>query len=137
MVVLSIGTNDAYTRYFNSGNYKHSYDSLIQQVRDALPDAAILLTVPNDSYLYRRYVNRNTEKVKDVILELAEKLDCGVWDFYSIMGGLNSIWVWNRFGLAKRDHIHFTRKGYELKGDLFFNAFLKSYDNYIDRVKQD
>jgi len=70
-------------------------------------------------------------------IDLAGELDCGVWDFYSVMGGLNSIWVWNRFGLANRDHIHFTRKGYELQGDLFFNAFLKSYDNFIDRVYMD
>ena len=132
MVVLSIGTNDANTRYFNPEEYRQHYDSLIRRVRTALPDAAILLTVPNDSYLFRRYLNKNTVKVKEVILELAAVWDCGVWDFYTIMGGLNSIWVWNRFGLAKRDRIHFTRKGYELQGDLFFNAFLKSYDNYIE-----
>lgn len=137
MVVLSIGTNDANTRYFNAETYRQNYDTLIRQIRQALPDAAILLTVPNDSYLYRRYVNRNTEKVKDVIMDLAGEFNCGVWDFYSVMGGLNSIWVWNRFGLAKRDLIHFTREGYELQGDLFFNAFLRSYDNYIDKLNMD
>ena len=52
------------------------------------------------------------------------------------MGGLNSILVWQRFGLAKRDRIHFTGKGYLLQGDLFFNAFLKSYDHYIDDINQ-
>jgi lysophospholipase L1-like esterase len=134
LVVLSIGTNDANTRYFNSNAYKQQYDTLIRQIRNVLPDAAILLTVPNDSYLYRRYVNRNTEKVREVILELGEELDLGVWDFYSVMGGLNSILVWQHFGLAGRDRIHFTREGYILIGDLFFNAFLKSYDRYIDQV---
>ena len=134
MVVLSIGTNDAYTRYFNAETYRQNYNTLIRRICTALPETAILLTVPNDSYLYRRYINKNTEKVRDVILELGKELDCGVWDFYSVMGGLNSILVWQQFGLAKRDRIHFTRKGYELKGDLFFNAFLKSYDNYLDRV---
>jgi hypothetical protein len=102
-------------------------------IRAAVPDAAILLTVPNDSYLQRRYLNRNTQKVRDVIMSLAGEWDCGVWDFYSIMGGLNSIWVWNRYGLARRDRIHFTRKGYILMGDLFFNAFLRTYDDYIEQ----
>ena len=134
MVVLSIGTNDAYTRYFNAETYRQNYDTLIRRIRNALPEATILLTVPNDSYLYRRYTNKNTETMRDVILELGEELDCGVWDFYSVMGGLNSIVVWQRFGLARSDRIHFTRHGYELIGDLFFNAFLKSYDNYIDQV---
>ena len=132
LVVLSLGTNDANNRYFNAKNYRQDYDSLIYMVRQALPDAAILLTVPNDSYLYRRYLNRNTEKVKNVILELGRDHHCGVWDFYSIMGGLNSIIVWQQFGLASGDRIHFTRKGYMLMGDLFFNAFLKSYNNYLD-----
>ena len=133
-MILSIGTNDAYTRYFNSETYKQNYDTLIRQIRSVLPDAAIFLTVPNDSYLYRRNVNRNTEKVRDVIMELGKELDLGVWDFYSVMGGLNSILVWQQFGLAGRDRIHFTQQGYVLIGDLFFNAFLKSYDTYIDQA---
>jgi hypothetical protein len=98
---------------------------------------AVLLTVPNDSYLYRRYVNPNTEKVREVIQDLGRKYGCGVWDFYGIMGGLNSIMVWQRFGLAKRDRIHFTKSGYILKGDLFFNAFLKSYDDYLENKQAD
>ena len=136
LVIISLGTNDAYTRYFNSQTYKQNYTSLIQTIRNTVPGASIMLTVPNDSYLYRRYVNRNTEQARDVIMELAEQYNCGVWDFYTIMGGLNSIIVWQRFGLAKRDRIHFTRKGYLLKGDLFFNAFLKSYDQYIDNINR-
>ncbi len=132
LVVLSIGTNDAYTRYFQPETYRANYDSLIERIVNAVPDAAILITVPNDSYLYRRYINHNTGEVRNVINRLAAQYDCGVWDFYTIMGGLNSIIVWQRFGLARRDRIHFTRKGYELMGDLLFNAFLKSYDNYID-----
>jgi len=136
MVILSLGTNDAYTRYFNPAAYKQSYDSLICRIRDAAPQAAMLLTVPNDSYLYRKYINPNTARLRDVILELAAEHNCGVWDFYTVMGGLNSIVVWQRFGLAKRDRIHFTEKGYLLMGDLFFNAFLKTYDNFIDYTNQ-
>ena len=137
LVILSIGTNDAYTRYFQPETYRDNYDSLIGRITAALPGAAILLTVPNDSYLYRRYINRNTEEVREVIDSLAVQYHCGVWDFYTVMGGLNSIIVWQRFGLARRDRIHFTRNGYMLVGDLFFNAFLKSYDNYIDHLPPD
>ncbi len=136
LVILSLGTNDAYTRYFNPQTYKQNYDTLIREILSAAPGTSILLTVPNDSYLYRRYINRNTALVRDAIMELAEEHNCGVWDFYTIMGGLNSILVWQRFGLAKRDRIHFTRKGYLLKGDLFFDAFLRSYDDYIDQGDQ-
>ena len=36
-----------------------------------------------------------------------------------IMGGLNSIKLWEDAGLAKTDKIHLTTKGYKLSGDLF------------------
>jgi len=132
LIILSMGTNDAYGRYFNPQQFSQEYDSMINRFRSAAPGAAVLLTVPNDSYLYRRYINNNTKLVQDVIYSLAEENGYGVWNFYEIMGGLNSIIIWQRYGLAKRDRIHFTRKGYLLKGDLLFNALLRSYDNHID-----
>ncbi|KPK85270.1 MAG: hypothetical protein AMS27_07840 [Bacteroides sp. SM23_62_1] len=136
-IILSIGTNDANYRYFKPEEYKQHYDSLISIITRAIPGAAILLTVPNDSYLYRRYVNRNTEEVKKVIEEIAVNYNCGVWDFYTIMGGLNSIVAWQHFNLAARDRIHFTVSGYLLMGDLFFDAFLKSYEDHLDMKKAD
>ena len=131
-IILSVGTNDAYSRYFNAGEYMQNYDTLISVIKDAVPEAAILLTVPNDSYLYRKYINRNTEQVKQVIEKIAGIYNCGVWDFYTIMGGLNSIVVWQSAGLARKDRIHFTSNGYILIGDLFFDAFLRSYEHYLD-----
>ncbi len=132
LIILSMGTNDAYGRYFNPEQFSREYDSMINRFRSAAPGAAVILTVPNDSYLYRRYINNNTKLVQDVIYALAEENGYGVWNFYEIMGGLNSIIIWQQYGLAKRDRIHFTHKGYLLKGDLFFNALLRSYDNHID-----
>lgn len=130
-VIISLGTNDGYTRKFNSTLYKENYEQLLKMVKQASPGAAILLTVPNDSYLYRRYINRNTEIMRSIIFDLARDNNYGVWDFYTIMGGLNSSYVWHLNGLMNRDRIHFNRTGYIFKGDLFFNAFLKAYENHI------
>jgi hypothetical protein len=69
--------------------------------------------------------------MKEVILELAEKYNCAVWDFYSLMGGLNSSLAWREAGLMQPDKIHFTRAGYELKGELFFSAFLRGWENHL------
>ncbi len=132
-IILTLGTNDAYGRNFDPDYFEANYDSLILRIKKAAPDAAILLTVPNDSYLYRRYVNRNTAKAGKVIKQIAEKHNCGVWDFYNIMGGLNSVALWYKDHLAQYDRIHFTRRGYHLQADLLFNAFLHAYDNYLDK----
>ena len=133
LVIISLGTNDGYTRKFNTGLFKENYLQLLKEINNAAPGAAILLTVPNDSYLYRKYINRNTEKMRDIIFRLARDKNCGIWDFYTIMGGLNSSYVWNLNGLMNRDKIHFNRIGYLFKGDLFFNAFLKAYENHINK----
>lgn len=131
LVILSIGTNDGYTRRFNKELYQGEYSELIRRTRQAVPNVAILLTVPNDSYLYRRYVNRNTEQMRKIIFRLAKDFDCGIWDFYTIMGGLNSSQAWYSLGLMKNDRIHFTREGYELKGELLFSAFLKTMEEEL------
>ncbi len=133
LVIISLGTNDGYTRKLNSTLYKENYQQLLKLVEQASPDAAILLTVPNDSYLYQRYINRNTEKMRSIIFDLARDNNYGVWDFYTVMGGLNSSYAWQLNGLMNSDKIHFNRKGYLFKGDLFFNAFLKAYENHLTK----
>lgn len=131
LVVFSIGTNDAYTRRFDDEGYRQRYIALLDSTRKAVPDAAILLTVPNDSYLYRKYANKNTAQMQAIIMELAEMYNCGVWDFYTIMGGLNSSQAWYSVQLMQPDRIHFNRPGYILKGELLFSAFLKSWENRV------
>ena len=132
LVVISIGTNDGYTRRFDEDKYKREYRELLTKTLEAVPDAALLLTVPNDSYLYRRYANTNTEKMEKIILELAREYNCAVWDFYEIMGGLNSAQTWYNMGLMRYDRIHFNKKGYRLKGELFFSAFLKAWEQHLN-----
>jgi hypothetical protein len=38
---------------------------------------------------------------------------------------------WEKVGLAKIDKIHFTGPGYELLGDMLFNAFWSAYTDYV------
>ena len=135
-VILSIGTNEGNTRQFDAQSYKKEYLQMIDSVRFAAPNAAILLTVPNDSYLFKRYTNYNTAQMRALIFDIARVYGCGVWDFYTIMGGLNSATTWYNNGLMNKDHIHFNRPGYLLKGDLFFNAFLRSWETHLTEPVQ-
>jgi|WetSurSiteA1Bulk_404760.scaffolds.fasta_scaffold00883_2 lysophospholipase L1-like esterase len=136
-VIVSIGTNDGNTREFDPEAYRNEYLKLLDSIRLAAPAAAILLTVPNDSYLFKRYINPNTARMREVIFDIALSNSCGVWDFYDIMGGLNSAKAWYDQGLMTRDHIHFSKPGYLLKGDLFYGAFLKSWDDHLLQTASD
>ena len=133
LVILSLGTNDTYTSNFRPEYFKSNYRELIKIIRNASPDAAIMITVPNDSYFRRRHPNGNTAKAEKAIYELAKENSCGVWNFYKIMGGYNSSLLWLKAKLMHTDLIHFNRTGYTIKGDLFFEAIIKSYDNHIEK----
>ncbi len=132
LVILSLGTNDAYGKKFSPKVYFDNYDLLIQRIISANPKVAIMITVPNDDYIHKRYPNRFTAEQEIVIYKLAKKYNAGVWDLYKMMGGFNSSQTWYDYGLMRYDRIHFTKVGYLLKGDLFFNAILRIYDHYID-----
>ena len=124
---FSVGTNDGFVPYdsFKPEDYKKNLEAMVKIVLEANPKCAILLTVPNDCYYKRRYPNKNTDRQRAVIIELAAKYNTGVWDFYGFMGGLGSSDTWRNAGLIRNDLVHFTKEGYHLKGELYIDAFLK------------
>ena len=131
LIIFSIGTNDANTKYFDSEKYRLEYARLIELSKMASPGTAILVTVPNDCYYYKRYVNKNTPIMRNEILKMSKTYNYGVWDFYSVMGGLNSSQTWYNYGLMRYDRIHFNRKGYKLKGNLLLSAILKGWEEEL------
>jgi lysophospholipase L1-like esterase len=130
LVIISLGTNDAYFDEFDEKAFKRNYGTLIQRIKKASPKASILLTTPGDCYRARKYVNYNNVKATKQIMELAEETGCVVWNFYEIMGGLRSINQWYTHGMATKDKIHLTKKGYSLQGDLLYEALKNDYLKY-------
>ncbi len=124
---FSLGTNDAYTSYenFNPQKYKENLEDMIKLILTVNPKCAILLTVPNDCLLNKKHINKNTERQREVIYQLAAKYEQAVWDFYGIMGELGSSKSWKENGLMQTDYVHFTAGGYHIKGSLLIDAFLK------------
>ena len=136
LVVFSIGINVANTTEFDARSYEVNYDTLVMRVRAANPRAAILFTTNTDSYYKRKYPNKNAEKVRDVMVRLAQRHQGAVWDTYAVMGGLGSIKAWIRVGLANNDKVHLLRPGYELLADLLFNALMQDYDVHLRSLYQ-
>jgi lysophospholipase L1-like esterase len=128
LFIFSVGTNDAHCSYeaFDPLVYKRNLEKMIQQVLQSNPNCAILLTVPNDDYYMRKYPNRNTQRQREVIYQLAAQYQMAVWDFYGIMGELGSSKTWKIEGLMQADYVHFTGTGYHLKGTLLIEAFQKN-----------
>lgn len=135
LIIFSIGINDAHVEKFNDEKFQQEYDSLITIVKKVAPNAAILFTTNNDSYRKvrkNRYIQHPNGKVaRAAFLKMAQKYESGVWDLFTIMGGLGSMAKWEKADLAKKDKVHFKSSGYKLIGDLFYEALLKSYNNHV------
>lgn len=133
LVIFSIGINDAYENNFSKESFIKNYDTLIQRIYSVNPEAAILFTTNNDSYYQRKYPNERVYQAKEAMVYLAERKKLAVWDMFEIMGGLNSIQKWHSDGLAKKDLLHLNYKGYNLIGDLLFEALMEAYKNHTTK----
>lgn len=130
LIVLSLGTNDAYvpSKSFCEHCFRDNLFLLIQTLKVACPTASILITTPPDSYYYKRYSNPNIPKVVKQIRELAFEENLALYDFYALMGGKESMALWNRASLSKDDKVHFTPNGYLLRAKLLFEALMAAYE---------
>ena len=128
LVIFNIGVNDAYGSTFDSVAFKKNYLKLVQRIREANPDCAFIFVSNNDTWKKgkkgRYYVNKTGPMVQDVMYRLADLTGGAVWDQFAVMGGLKSMESWRKKGLAQKDRVHFTAAGYNLIGDLFWDAFI-------------
>lgn len=134
LVILAIGINDANVEHFNEAHFRATYDTLLTRIRNVSPNVPVIFTTNNDMYrkVKRRYVQHPNGKIaSDAFKKLAEDYGGGVWDMFTLMGGLGSMSDWAKAGLAKNDKVHFTHAGYVFLGDMFYKAFQKAYYNHI------
>lgn len=131
LVIFSLGVNDAVSSDFNEIQYQTNYQNLIDKVRKANPNCAIILTT-NTDFFHKGKVNKNYKYVYNSMIELSRKNNCAVWDMFTVMGGEKSILLWRKNNLAKSDKIHFTKEGYEILAKLMFNAILSDFEKYME-----
>ena len=139
LVIFAVGINDATAANFSVDEFVGRYKELVSQVRSVNPDCALLFVSNNDSFRRIRrkgyVVNANGQLAEQAFLRLGKECGAGVWNLFDIMGGLGSMRKWEEAGLAKRDKIHFTEAGYELVGDLLFNALMDKYMEHLKKAK--
>lgn len=137
LVIFGIGINDASGSNFDTLEFERNYLLLIEKIKRINPDCAFIFITNNDSYKKvsrKKYsVNMNGKLAQRVFHRLAQETGGAVWDQFDIMGGLRSMEKWRVDKLAQADRVHFTVKGYQLIGDLFYNAFLDAWKKCVDK----
>ncbi|MCB9251441.1 MAG: hypothetical protein H6605_03190 [Flavobacteriales bacterium] len=130
LVIVSLGTNDNFLpeSRFCPFCIKDNLRMLLDNIRESRPGVAILFCTPGDIFLRNGSHNSNCESIIKIIFELAEEYNCAVWNFNEIMGGNYSIKCWYRQELARSDYVHYTKKGYQLQGQLLYRAIMDAYE---------
>ena len=144
LVILDLGINDFYTGNTVDASVERNLKRVIQMIRAAAPQAAILITNPQDAYFGRRNVTACV-KFAEISRKIAFENNCIFYDYFTVSGGKYAMLKWQGHGLAKSDRIHLSNNGYKVKGELYLNALLNSFytsltspalDNFIVQNKK-
>lgn len=131
LIVLDLGTNDIYRGIFDESVLHKLLTTILQRMKIAAPNASFLLIPPQDMYYRKKHVV-NTELFAALLRKVAIEQNCALYDFFTVSGGNYSMLNWEKNLLAKKDRLHLTTEGYELKGKLFVLAILEAYERYLD-----
>ncbi|PIP54050.1 MAG: hypothetical protein COX07_07430 [Bacteroidetes bacterium CG23_combo_of_CG06-09_8_20_14_all_32_9] len=74
----------------------------------------------------------NIEKIRNAQKKAAFRANCAFWDFYTTMGGKNSMpsWVNANPPMAAKDFTHLSPRGAKIIAEMFYNALVYEYNNY-------
>lgn len=129
LIIISLGTNESFDKQ-TTDQYFSQLDQMITTIKSKTPLATILVTTPPPSVLHRKYNNTFIEDYAQKIKSSAHETGYAVWDLFEVFGGNKNIFKNAAKGLMARDKVHYSKAGYEKQADLFFEAFLKSYELY-------
>lgn len=121
MIIISLGTNDTYEPG-GENNFEANLTKLVTQIRSVKKDVPILLITPVECYYHRKRINPRQTKTVEIINNVAKNNSCAYLDMYNVLGGKGSSNYLFSNALMQKDRVHLTAKGYQLEGDLLFNA---------------
>ncbi len=119
LIIFSYGTNEAYNGNFESKIFINQVSRFFDEIRQIVPDIAIVVTSPPDT----RSRNRIPPKQSEVV-EAQSKLKSSFYDLNKVMGGFGSFQPWFDQTYFLKDKLHLSREGYQLQAKLFMLAFL-------------
>ncbi|HTJ85605.1 MAG TPA: GDSL-type esterase/lipase family protein, partial [Polyangiaceae bacterium] len=126
LVIFMTGANDVFTLDAVPDAMRH----VVGMVREALPDAAVLVVTPADRGIVRPFPQ--TLKVVEQRRALAREEGWALWDQFAAMGGAGSMKHFKQSELAYKDGVHFTERGGARMGDLFVDALLAGFAEHLE-----
>jgi lysophospholipase L1-like esterase len=131
LFIISLGTNEAMEYPYLDKQFSEQLDSFLKRLRESNPNALFVITTPADFYRKRTRRNPGVESIHSQLIQFADKNNLAAWDLYTIAGGKHAADHWRKNSLLQSDGVHSTRAGYELQGDLLYQALIKGYNEYV------
>ena len=135
LIIVSLGTNEAFGK-LDSSEFVVQVDALVSELQANNPEACIMLTTPAECQRRMRKrrkssyaVNENVVRVRDLIAGYGVSNGIAVYDWYEAAGGDGSSNNWINAGLFSHDRIHCSVSGYEVTGQMLYNALINTLAN--------
>jgi lysophospholipase L1-like esterase len=133
LVILAYGTNEAGDDE-PIEEYERELREVIARIRRAVPNASVLLVGPSDRpEVTPEGIVQDRARTAQIIQaqrRVARDQGCGFFDTVAFQGGPLAMLAWsaNEPPYGARDHVHFTRRGYERLGVVLHYALMQGYD---------
>lgn len=123
-------------------DYGRYFYSQIMRLRSLCPDASIIVIGPSDMSLKEKdsYITYPLlPNVRNALKDATFRAGGAYWDMYEAMGGKNSMpgWVSANPPLAATDYTHFSTGGAKVIANMFYNAFLLEYNEYLASTRKE
>lgn len=130
LLVIDLGANDFYPKIIDQPVFEENLRNIIRIARSVCPGISILVSCSQDIYCRKKNV-AECKRFAAIARNIAFENKAAFYDYYQISGGQFAMNKWLQQKLAKADRVHLTSEGYYVKGELYFNAFLNGYIEWM------
>jgi lysophospholipase L1-like esterase len=131
LIIISLGTNESTEFPTPDSGLGQHVQKLVTNLGKANPAAKFVLVTPPPAFRNKNKPNPAIQNVRDQLISQAVDNGFAFYDMFLALGGEGAPSRWRAEGLLRPDGIHFTKEGYEYQGNLFFDAFMKYYNQYV------
>jgi LysM repeat protein len=135
MICIDLGANDFYPKTIDKPVFEDNLRNIIKLMKGVCPGVSIIVTCSQDIYCRKKNI-AECKAFAQIARNIAFEMQCGFYDYYHISGGQYAMNKWYVQKLAKPDRVHLTAEGYYVKGELYFNAMLKSYVYWLQNPSE-
>lgn len=129
--VVSLGTNEAQDPNLTADSFLVDVKIMVKKLREISPNACIILTTPPVSYYKKHRPNQSLEVITNALIEYCNQNNLVYWDLFNVCKGLEGAKIWKTCQYLRSDLVHFSREGYILQGNLFVDAFVKTWNEFL------